>query len=202
MGGGLLRARSFFSACPAVFCREIISGVSETDAERVSRILSYDDTIDMVCNNIAGGQTLIGLCESLRIPYGRLNAWLKEDDHRWARYQKAKEARKEYFQDFCLETHKKLGSVDVRAFYDAAGAVRPMAEWTEDMGHAVASLDTSEINVDGAKVGETRKIKFWDKQKALESLAKLSGAYTEKVEHSGSLSLEQLVLESYKGQEG
>ena len=179
-----------------------MTGVSETEADRIERILSYGDTIDMVCDNIAAGQTLAGLCENLNIPYPKLSAWLRCDEARWKRYQTAKEARKDYFQDFCLEAHKKLASLDVRDFFDEAGAVRPMAQWSKDMGHAIAQLDTSEINVDGSKVGETKKLKFWDKQKAIEALAKISGAYTEKLEHSGSVSLEQMVIESYKAQEG
>jgi phage terminase small subunit len=59
------------------------------------------------------------------------------------------------------------------------------------------------MKVDGRGRRQTvRKVKFWDKVKGLELLGKHLKLFTEKVEHSGSLTLEQLVLASMKKPEG
>ena len=46
--------------------------------------------------------------------------------------------------------------------------------------------------------GYIKKIKFWDKPRALELLGKNQKLFTEKVEHSGSVTLEQLVAGSHE----
>ena len=46
------------------------------------------------------------------------------------------------------------------------------------------------------KIGEVREVKFWDKIKSNELVGKHVGMWPTKVEHSGKMSLEQLLAQS------
>ena len=70
-----------------------------------------------------------------------------------------------------------MATVDPRRLYDTNGNMLPVSEWPDDISRSVASIETME-EFDGRgesreKIGDTRKVKFWDKGRALELAAKL-----------------------------
>lgn len=86
-----------------------------------------------------------------------------------------------------LDTERTLREVarlaynDPRQFLSSDGALKPIEEWTPDMAAAVASLEVDEIHTgtgeDRKLVGHTKKLKFWDKNAALEKAMKHHGLY-------------------------
>lgn len=73
-----------------------------------------------------------------------------------------------------LETNRRIADVDVRDFFDATANLRPVSEWTPEMGAVVASI---EVVIKNAKAGDgvtdtIWKIKFWNKNQALELMFK------------------------------
>ena len=88
-----------------------------------------------------------------------------------------------------LDQLRALSMVDMRTFFDAAGAMKPPSEWTEDMGRAVMSFDVVKRNVtsgDG-KVDDVFRVRLADKVRSLEMLAKHFGLLVDRVDHSGAV---------------
>lgn len=96
----------------------------------------------------------------------------------------------------------RIAFSDLGALYNQDGSLKPVHEWPEDARRAVAGVEAEEIFEwdDDAKkrvnVGDLRKVKLWAKPQALEILARHFKLLTDKVEHSGTLTLEQLLGES------
>lgn len=90
-----------------------------------------------------------------------------------------------------LEEYRRLSFIDLRSFFDAAGNLKPIQEWTAEQGAAVASFEVIKKNAaagDGV-IDTVHKFKVWDKTRALESLAKHFGLLVDKVEHGGALEI-------------
>ena len=93
----------------------------------------------------------------------------------------------------------RLAFSDLRQLYAPDGQLKPQAEWPEDIARAVAGVEQEEIfewdneAKERKNIGDLRKVKLWSKNHALETLAKHFKLLTDKVEHSGSVTLEQLV---------
>jgi phage terminase small subunit len=88
-----------------------------------------------------------------------------------------------------LDQLRALSMVDMRAFFDASGSMKPPSEWTEDMGRAVMSFDVVKRNVtsgDG-KVDDVFRVRLADKVRSLEMLAKHFGLLIDRVDHSGAV---------------
>ena len=70
----------------------------------------------------------------------------------------------------------ELGAIaysDPRQAFDADGVLRPVQDWPDALAAAIKSLKVNELkDADGAVVGSTKEVSFWDKPKALEMLAR------------------------------
>lgn len=83
-----------------------------------------------------------------------------------------------------LEELGRLALVDARSFFHADGSLKAMTELTPEQGAAVASFEVIIKNAQAGD-GETdtiHKLKFWDKTKALELLAKHLRLLVDRVE--------------------
>lgn len=82
----------------------------------------------------------------------------------------------------------RIARSDLGGAFDDNGNLLPIREIPEDVRRAMAGVETfEEFDGQGAqrvKVGETRKVKFWDKTRALELLAKHLGLLVDKVDHT------------------
>jgi len=114
---------------------------------------------------------------------------------------KARQAKQLETLDFdaarILQEIGRLALADRRSFYREDGTPKAMSELTAAQGAALADV---EILVRNVEAGDGRsdmvhKFKLWDKPKALDMLAKHFGILTEKVEHSGGLSITWLTSE-------
>lgn len=71
--------------------------------------------------------------------------------------------------------HNIIGS-DVNDLIDKeTGAVLPPAQWPEHMKGVVSGIETDELYASGMPIGLKRKVKLWDKNKAIELLNKMLG---------------------------
>lgn len=101
--------------------------------------------------------------------------------------------------DEILAELRRIALSDIGQAFAADGKLKPIHEIPEDTRRAMAGLETDELWApigDGegrAHIGDIRKVKFWDKLRALELLGKNLKLFTDKVEHSGNVTLEQLV---------
>ena len=99
-----------------------------------------------------------------------------------------------------LEELGRLAFSDLRQLYNSEGHIKPQSEWPEDIARAVAGVEQEEIleyaNGERTNVGQLSKVKLWNKPQSLEILAKHFKLLTDRVEHAGSLTIEQLLGES------
>ncbi|MCO5962347.1 MULTISPECIES: terminase small subunit [Sinorhizobium] len=91
-----------------------------------------------------------------------------------------------------LKELSRIGFSDLRRVFDANGRLLRPEEWDDDTAAAVASVEVVTRNIGDGEVEHVHKIKVWDKNSALEKLAKHLGMFIERVEHSGSMSLNVL----------
>jgi phage terminase small subunit len=102
--------------------------------------------------------------------------------------------------DEVLRTLKELAFFDPAAFYGEDGQLKSIHEIPLAARRALGGLETEEL-FDGhgeerARVGDTVKVKWSDRIRALELLGKHLKLFTDRVEHSGKLTLEQLLSEA------
>lgn len=112
--------------------------------------------------------------------------------------QTARSTRTQITADRVLQELARLGFSDARKLFRPDGSLKPAAEWDDETAAAVAGIDVVEM-AGGAKIGGaegiqhvpmyTKKLKLWDKNSALEKIAKHLGMFIERVEHSGSIDL-------------
>jgi hypothetical protein len=147
-----------------------------------------------ICDYIAGGGTLVEFCHELHeqghdISYPATLRWIRSDVARRERYELALEDGSEWQIDRIKRELRDLAAVDLSRIFNEDGSQKPFPEWPSDIQRAVSSIKKGK---DGTE------IKFHDKLKAIELIGRASGAFKEKVEHSGSvnLTLEKLVGQS------
>lgn len=83
----------------------------------------------------------------------------------------------------------RLGFADLRKLFDDKGALRPVQEWPDEIAAAVASVEVDELfegfGENRVQVGYTKKVKLWDKGKALEMLGRHLKLFVERTELTG-----------------
>jgi phage terminase small subunit len=93
------------------------------------------------------------------------------------RAMKERSERTAITQDRVIQEIARIGFSDPRRLFDATGEMRSIQDLDDDTAAAIAGIDVSVSN-DGIL---TKKIKLWDKNSALEKLAKHLQLFTEKV---------------------
>jgi len=102
-------------------------------------------------------------------------------------------ARVEVKADDVLRELLRLAGTDIGRAFDAQGRLLPLAQMPEDVRRAIASVEVLESD-EGP--GVVRKVKFWDKPRALELLGKHLRLFVDKVEHSASEDLAALLVQA------
>jgi len=92
----------------------------------------------------------------------------------------------------------RLGFSDIRKAFTEHGSILPPAEWDDEFAAAVAGIEvvsrnTNEKDDEGRTVIEhVHKIKLWDKNSALEKLAKHLGMFIERQEITGRVEIKDV----------
>lgn len=120
---------------------------------------------------------------------------------RWAIEQRAADAS--VTASRVLEEVRTLALTDViGALYDDEGRPISPRSLPEAVRRCIASIEVEELyegtGQDRVAIGRVRKIKVWDKLKAIDLLGKHLDLFRDRVEHSLSKSLEDLIAESYE----
>lgn len=114
-------------------------------------------------------------------------------------------SKMEINSDTVLQEILRLARVDLSEAYDKDGKLLHPKDMPEDVRRAISAIEVFEehdgVGKDRKYIGETMKVKFWDKTKALELLGKHLKLFTDKIEHSHRVTLEDLVTGSHKGDE-
>lgn len=104
--------------------------------------------------------------------------------------------RVEVKTDDVLRELLRLARSDVGQAFAATGDLLPVHEMPEDTRRAIAAVEIEQRFTSEGEAYLVKKVKFWDKTKGLELLGKHLKLFTDKVEHSVSATLEQLIMGS------
>jgi len=157
----------------------------ESDRLKTNLWLKEEDRLDFICSWVSNGGSLIDLCKNLSIQYSPVIRWINKEDDRRKQYDVALKDREEWMVQELINELKKICSVDVRRAFDSEGNILSPHEMPEEVVKAMGAFDID----DTGRV----KVKFLDKLKAIEVLGKNLKMFVDRVEHSGSLTLEQMV---------
>lgn len=98
---------------------------------------------------------------------------------------KKREERTEITQDRVLQELARIGFADLREVFTNTGNLRRPEEWSNALGAAVSSVEvvvrpSGEFDEDGRpQVEHVHKIKLWDKNSALEKIARHLGMFAD-----------------------
>lgn len=89
-------------------------------------------------------------------------------------------ARLQINQDKILREYARVAFSDIRKFYTVDGSLKSIRDLDEDTAASLAGVETHEenafgINGEGISIGQTKKIKVYDKIRALDSICKVLG---------------------------
>lgn len=76
-----------------------------------------------------------------------------------------------------IDELRRLALSDIRAYYNADGSLKPVHELGDDAAAALSSVEVDEIGTDGVVIGQTKKLKIWDKLGAIEKAMKHLGMF-------------------------
>jgi phage terminase small subunit len=115
-----------------------------------------------------------------------------------AEAQAARAERTQMAADRALRELARIAFSDIRSLFDKKGALRNIAELSEDEAAALAAVEVSEIfegrGEDRRLIGYMRKVRFWDKRAALELAMRHLGLLKERVEHAGEMKITREIV--------
>lgn len=165
-----------------------IATTSKTiEAKRIKlrEFLKRDDAIDFICDNVANGGSIPSIAKTLDVPANWIFKWIRTDKALNKKYEQAKADRDEWEIETILSQLRSIASVKLSDILGDDGSIKPIHEIPEE---ALSVIESISVDDKGSKV------KLINKLKALEMSGKKLGVFKEKVEHTGSLTLEQLVM--------
>lgn len=171
----------------------------------LEQIIGDPMTIQTICDNVVEGGSLVSLAKLWQVPYSKLIKWVRADDAREKAYEQALRDRDEWTKETLLIELRMLTVSDLREAFDDSGKLKHPKEWPDSFAKVVGSLEVFEefmgTGDNREYIGDTKKLKMWDKLKAIELIGKTIAAFKDKTEHSGTMTLEQLLLGSYTPEE-
>lgn len=108
-----------------------------------------------------------------------------------AEAQSLRSQRTQITQDRVLQELARIGFSDLRKCLTPTGHLLAPHDWDDDTAASISSIEVvtnmkSEKDDDGrTPIEHTHKIKVWDKNSALEKIAKHLGMFVERHEHTG-----------------
>lgn len=151
-------------------------------------IFSSPGFLEALTSCLANGGSPIDFCLEHKLRFDDLIVWINEDNARVKRYSLALRARDEYVVQNVLRELKRIFSIDIREAYDDNGCLRDIKKLSAELASVVSSIETDEIFEGTGKqrtwTGYTKKVKFWDKMKALELQMKNLAMLIERHDHT------------------
>jgi phage terminase small subunit len=78
-------------------------------------------------------------------------------------------------KDRLMEELAKIAYGDIRNILTVDGGLKPTSAWDDETAGAVAGIESYDEKVEDEVIGSVRKVKSWDKIRAIEALNKMLG---------------------------
>jgi hypothetical protein len=176
-----------------------------TQIEREYDFFSDPDMINKICLFISEGGSLIDIAALHRIRYTTIKKWIEQDALKLDLYNKALDDRKEWARERILKEIKELSYFDIRKVLNDDGSVMAPKDWPDEVAKAIVGMDVADLfegkGQEKIQTGILKKIKFIDKIKAIEMQAKNLKLLTEQVEHTGKVTLDDLIMATQQSED-
>ncbi|MFO0467326.1 MAG: terminase small subunit [bacterium] len=161
-------------------------------------LLDYPNAIDVICEFIAGGGTLTAFCREHDLHFQTVSVWIEREKERRERYAAAVDRRKEHNREVVNRALLAMADTDISQAYDKeTNTLLKVHDMPESIRRAIASIEVEELfdgrGDDRRQIGVVTKVKLWDRNKSVETLARSLKMLTDKVEHGGKVTLADLV---------
>lgn len=123
---------------------------------------------------------------------------IRADKNLSNRYALAKQVRSEAVKDKLLSAVLNIVEFDPGCLVNESGGPMPLKAISRENRKCIEGLKINEISGPDGIGTVTRDFKFSNRLKAIELLGREFGMFIKRVEHSGQLTLEDLVQASYK----
>lgn len=158
-----------------------------------------------ICRHVASGGSLIEWCNIMQVYYADVSFWLRADKERSRMWEECQRDRGEWYKESILLELRRLSMSDIRKIFNEDGSILPAHEWPDDIASVISSIEAVEefegAGRDREQVGWNKKVKLWNKEKAIELLGKHIAMFTEHVHHTGQITLEDLVTASRESED-
>lgn len=165
--------------------------------ERFIALSKKPDFAETIFAHIANGGTLITLAQVWGVRYTDLSAYIGSRRDLGDKYNQALFARNEWEEERLLQELRAIATVDIRDAYKPDGTLKDIKDIPYNVAAALSSVEVDELfegyGDERRMVGYTRKVKFWDKAKAIEMFMKKHGLLIERHKHEVTRTLEDLV---------
>lgn len=153
---------------------------------------SRDDpaTLRVICDFVAEGHSLVEWVRAHDVRYGEVWAWLIADERRRELYAQAIEGRGEFLNELVVRNLRDMAEADIGDMFYRAGKRKGRRKPLHEIPPALRRAITA-IEADG-------KVKLVSIKDATELLGKYRKLFVEQHQHTGKLSLEELVGGSMK----
>jgi phage terminase small subunit len=91
--------------------------------------------------------------------------------------------------DRVLKSILAIAEFDIGDLYTPEGVLKPVHQMPKEVRQILSGVKVGEIKVDGERVGEMVEPKIPDRLKALELLGRHLKLFTDKIEHSGDITI-------------
>lgn len=170
--------------------------------DRDLKIYQDPDLLSKICKHVASGGSAITLAELWGVNFGELMGWIRLDKDRSKAYELALRDRNEWTLERILSELKDLATVDINDIFNPEGGLKPIDDWPKAARAAVVGIEVVEEfegkGSDKVQTGWNKKVKLADKIRAIELIGRNLAAWTDKVEHSGAVTLEDVITKSYR----
>lgn len=89
-----------------------------------------------------------------------------------------------------IELIQEIATADPIEAFDDTNTIKPLKDMPASLRRCISSIDVKEDYTEGVNVGNTTRIRFWDKSKNLEMLAKRLQLFVERKEIHNTHSLD------------
>lgn len=165
--------------------------------QRFQALTLAPDFAATVFAHIANGGTLISLAEVWGVRHSDISFFIGRTPALMGQYTTAMIARDEWERERCLQELRAIATVDIRQAYNEDGTLKNVRDMPSEVAAALSSVESDELfEGNGAEreiIGHTKKVKFWDKAKAIELFMKKHGLLVERKQVTHTLRLEDLI---------
>lgn len=165
--------------------------------ERFQALTLKPDFADTIFAHIANGGTLINLAAIWGVRHSDISGYLGKNPKLMQEYTVAMMARDEWERERCLQELRAIATVDIRQAYNDDGTLKSVRDMPPELAAALSIVESEElyqgVGEERTLIGYSKKVKFWDKAKAIELFMKKHGLLIERKQVSVTHRLEDII---------